>query len=66
MSVLKFFLNRLLSSDDGATTPVWIDDPLRHPALMAMSPRELSDLPLSMAKIPDDGKTFKPKLAKCV
>ena len=42
MHTLKFFFNQLLERDDREED----DDPLRHPALAAMSQRELADLPL--------------------
>jgi hypothetical protein len=49
--MLKFFLNRIRRAEPG--TPVidqdtrlrWLRDPLSHPALEAMSERELADLP---------------------
>ncbi|CTQ78506.1 MAG: hypothetical protein RIE06_05270 [Roseibium album] len=43
--MLKLFMRRQAR----ATSPSWYDrtDPLSHPAIQRMSPRELADLPLT-------------------
>jgi hypothetical protein len=43
--VFKFFW-KIASSGDARSTPAWLQDPLNHPDVRAMSLRELADLPL--------------------
>jgi hypothetical protein len=46
---LKIMMKLFMRRQTRATSPSWYDrtDPLSHPAIQRMSPRELADLPLN-------------------
>lgn len=46
---LKLMMKLFMRRQTKATSPSWYDrtDPLSHPAIQRMSPRELADLPLN-------------------